>query len=597
MSLHRFLLLVTIVLVSVVAMGGTAAAAPGDSYFFDTDEDEPPIEACAAEVPDGFADPENASTEDVIGWVDGYWYNEPLDIDVADGLSEEELEKLSARTAARFEAMRCLTFEEVPPIEIITREEFQTDANMTYADVDEQTRLFDNAQFETMLSIGSDEDSLEVREANRGETVGGFYNFQDNEIVVVSDDAESDGLRIDEEILAHELGHAVQDQQFNLSRYDRYKNDLDKGKLGVIEGDVHLIEQRYLEACETDRWEEPCLTEEDDPAEAGGEPANWALYFNDFQPYSDGPSFVKHVKEEGDGWTAIDALYEQMPRTALHVIYPEKYDEVEPYDLRVSDESDDEFERMNATEGEPNYNVIGQAGLAGMFVSPAYEVESHETDRVLSEYEGFIDPNQFLNFDAAGELDALDPIDYDQPAVNGWRGDRLYAYENDAGETGVVWKLAWADSDEADRFVAAYEDLIAFRDGEPTDYQGVYGFGPDSEFDMALSVQQQDDRVWIVKAPTVDDLPAVHGDVELTDRDDDLPDVGDDDEDDSGLPDTDGTDFPDIHDDGTNEADDVDGEPDTTEPETEEMEEFTPGFGAVVVIAALVGFAAIVRRR
>ena len=491
--------------------------------------DEDLVHECAETPPDDFADPPESN--DAIGWVDGYWYNEPIDIDASDGLTRDELAELSARTAARFEAMRCLPFEEIPRVDVITREEFAEETADQYADVDEETRLYDNAQLATMLLIGTDEDSIDVRQQDRAATVGGYYNFNEKRIVVVSDNP--DELLIDEQILAHELGHAVQDQHFDLAQYTRDTSDLDRGKLGIIEGDVHRIEHEYLQYCEQDLWTDECVTEPiDEEPEA---PPNWGLYLKEFQPYSDGPSFAEYVYEEG-GWDAVDAVYDDMPETAVEIIYPERYGEFEPADLDLEDRTGDEWERLQP-DGGPGYNVIGQSGITAMFVEPAYDQSNPDE---------FISQQNFVNFDpVTGEIDPQNPLNFDQPESNGWAADELHVFRNEANETATIWKTAWEDDAEGDRFARTYDELVESRGGERVDgYAHTYEFDADTGFEMALTLVPEGDRVWIQTAPTVDDLTDVDTDLELVDADasriaeqdddgeeDDGADNGDDDDD------------------------------------------------------------------
>ncbi|MFP9059523.1 Hvo_1808 family surface protein [Natrialbaceae archaeon A-chndr2] len=516
------------------------------STLYAADHDH--VHECAAEPPADFSAP--ADGNDTIGWFDGYWYNQPLDIDATDGLTEDELEQVSARTAARFEALRCLTFEEIPPVEIVDREAFAEETTGQYGEVDEQTRLFDNAQFEALLLIGGTEDSVEVREADRSATVGGYYDFINDEVVVISDDP--DQLQLDEAILAHELGHALQNQHFDLARYERNTRDLDNGKLGVIEGDVHRVEQQYLEYCEEGVWNEPCILDDAEAGAGAGEPPSWGLYFMQFQPYSDGPNFIDHVYEQG-GWDAVNAVYDDMPRSAVEIIYPERYGEFTVADLEVPDRSDDDWERMNF-EDEPDYNVIGQAGLSAILMEPAYD------------FNPIVPQEEFLNIDPeTGDIDQENPLNYDLEATSGWEGDKLYVYEND-GQAGAVWKLAWEDAEDATTFLDAYEQLIDHRGGEHLEgSENTYVFDDGSDFDMAMTVIVDDDRLWIVTAPSLEDLGGVHADVESVE-----PPADDDDD----------------------TADDEAGDDAANDDDT--TDDSIPGFGPAVAVAALlaVGFVA-----
>ncbi|MEF8812392.1 MAG: Hvo_1808 family surface protein [Halovenus sp.] len=552
---------VVVALLALAGVAGVAAAdgtgqtvAPTDGTLADTH-----IQACAAEPPADYADPDSG-TDGVVGWVDGYWYDEPLDIDISDGLTPDELDVLAARTAARFEAMRCLDADGTPPVEIQTREEFAAELGEAFGNVSEAERLFDNAMFEAMLAVSSGADSIEVREANRAATTGGFYNFQEDRIVIVSDSPDS--LLIDEEVLAHEVGHAIQDQRFNLSRFDRDTSDLDIGTQGLIEGDVDRVEYQYLQACEEELWEEPCLQEDFGEGGGGGqeEPASWALYFNNFQPYSDGPTFIEHVYEQG-GWEAVNAVYDNPPRSSAEVINPETYGEFERENLTVPDRSTGEWERLTFDDG-PNYDVIGQAGITATFMQVPYE--TREQDDII------IQPQSFLNLGPEGEVDEFDPLEYDHPETDGWRNDRLYVYRN-GNETGVVWKLAWANSTEAAQFATAYRELVAFRGGERhPDYENVYTFENATEWDLTVAVETRGDRVVIVTAPGVDDLTAVH-DVALVEADEGAADDGETADDSADNDDTAG--------DGAGDTD-ADG----------------PGFGVVVAVAGLVGALLLARR-
>jgi len=576
---HRHTALVAVLLLGVAAVALPAAVAGNGAVTVEDHSQQEFIQDCAAEPPEDFAAPSDGNS--VIGWVDGYWYNEPLEINVTGGLSEAELDRLSARTAARFEVMRCLTADEgAPPVEIQSREEFAEQQEGLYSDLNSSVQRADNAKFEAMLIIDSESDSSEVREQNRAATVGGSYNFRNDTITVVSDDPDS--LLIDEEILVHEIGHAVQDQQFNLSRYERPTLDVDKGTLSLIEGDVTYIENRYLDACENGQWEEPCVTE--DFGSTGGdnssnEPANWGLYFTEFQPYSDGPSLIQ-AAIDGGGWDAVNALYDDPPGSAYFSAFPGSYGEVELADVEVPDQSGDEWERLTF-EDTTGYDTIGVAGISAMFASPTYESGGQFN---------IYNPQDLLNVGPDGSVDDFDPLNYNQPETEGWRDDKLYTYTNAANETAVVWELAWASAADAEPFLESYQELVGFRNGERADgYEFTYTFGEDSAFDMALTIVPDGDRITVVTAPTVEDLTAVH-DVELVEATDDDTDDGT------------GTDTPTETggtDDATPTATDAmdDGGDTATATETGTDDDDGAGFGVVAAAVALLSAGLLARRR
>lgn len=503
-GLALFMLALAAVALGTAVAPAAGGASPGDQLS----DSHSVVEQCAADPPADFADPAG-STSEVVGWVEGYWYDEPLNVTAADGLTESELDRLSARTAARVEALRCLTVQNgLPPVEIVTREAFADDRQSRQ--VGEIERLVDNAKFETTLTIGSETDSIGIRQSDTSSRVGGFYDFVSKEIVIVSDDPSS--LTIDESVLAEELNHAIQDQQFDLSSYDRPTVDRDKGILGLIEGDVGFVVEKYLEACDTGGWTEPCVTDQGSSGGGGGaDIANWALYFEQIQPYSDGPSFIQTVKEQG-GWAAVDDLYADPPVTALHTVYPETYGAVEPRDVEVPDRSTDDWERVTlpgvtATGERLTHDTLGISTIAGMFAAPGSE---RDTDGSV------LQARSMYNLGPDGQVNQFNPHEYAHPVTEGWRGDSLYTYVGDGGESATLWELTWNTAGDVETFVDSYEQLAEIRDGEPVEgFTHTFRFDGDSAYDMALALVPNGNRVTVVTAPTVEQLTTVDQTLDL----------------------------------------------------------------------------------
>lgn len=453
------------------------------------------VHECAAESPDDYSDPADNGS-DTLGWAGGYWYDEPLDIEAANGLNETELQQVSARTAARVEALRCLDAEEVPPVEIQTREQFRANQSAAF-DVSRERRLADNAALAIRLISGTESDSTDEREQNRGTSVAGTYNFLTEEIVIVTNDATN--LTINEGVLAHEIGHAIQDQHFDLIQYDRGTVDRDKAILGLIEGDVSYIQRQYREACSTGGWEQGCLSFGGEDADSGGDGsdgssapdvANWGLFFQTAQPYNDGPAFVEYVYETGDGWSSVNDIYDDPPTTVMEVVRPGSYPEFETRSFNVSDRSTGPWERYETTD----YDQIGVAGISSMFIAPT--LESNGLFNIYTRAEIL----------AGGESRTYQ---YFQEETAGWRGDRLYVYQGAGNETGAVWAIEWESAEAREPFVRSYRDLIEYRDGERV-AENTYRFDPETGYDMALAIRTNGTRVTIVTAPTVEQLDEVH---------------------------------------------------------------------------------------
>ena len=458
------------------------------------------LAGCAVGFQDEAPAPEPADppTNDSLGYYDGYWYNDTFDIDPSTGLTDAEKEAVVSRAMARVQLLRGLEFDDRVDVELITREEFRD----RYGGIGERNAsadasALDNAQYEALFLVGPDEDVADVRRANAGENILGFYSPAEERIVIVS---TSDPATLDGELtLAHELLHALQDQRFGLMSLDGNTTDAVNARNGLVEGDAVFIERQYERNCETGEWQ--CVRVGDGPGAATpGDEFHFGVYFVGFFPYAEGPSFIDyHV---GDDWDAVDAMYDDQPRYAAEIIHPETYGSDVYGDVDLEDRSADDWERVEPSDG-PAHAVVGQSGLASMFAYTIYD--EFNSSRV-------IEPDEFINRDAGGELDPDRPFTYDVSYADGWSGDRLHVY-GDGSETAYVWKIDWNDADNATEFYDGYEQVLAHWGAAHVETRGdaaVYEFDDDGPFDGALWVHHDGDRVTVANAPSVDDLGDVY---------------------------------------------------------------------------------------
>lgn len=440
---------------------------------------------------------------DRLGWEGGVWYNETIAVDNDDGLNDSELELVVNRTMARIERLRGLEYAEPVPIEIIDRDDLADRLSRNHT---ETFRQFDNAKFEAMFLVGTDTDSLAVQEANRGESILGFYDVQNDSMVLVSDTGrpQLQGRGT----LAHELVHALQDEHFNLSSYSSPTRDAYAGSNGVIEGEANFIQRQYMDRCETE-W--PCVQPPENASQSGP-PADfhYGIYFLDFFPYSEGEVFVHDVNASG-GLSAVDALYEDFPESAEQVIYPERYGSDPPVAVEIADANGAGWERVRPDpprEGtsRPDYAVLGQSGLSAMF---AHTFSSRLSPDGYGSYNDsmVVQPTTMINSLAVRDS-SREYVSYDLAYTNGWEGDRLHAYARD-GEIGYVWRIAWENESEAREFLRGYRRVLAHWGGDRVG-EGTWEIAEDSPFTGAISIQRDGDAVTIVKAPTVDQLGQVY---------------------------------------------------------------------------------------
>jgi hypothetical protein len=493
---------------STTGAAGTGTTAASTSETGTTDTGTGSGTTGTGTATSDLADP----ASDRLGWENGIWYNESLSIDESDGLNASERGAIVNRTMARIEVIRQLEYEEPIPVDVISRETYQSQAGS--GEVPPPFRAFDNAKFEAMFFVGENTDSLEVQDRNRGSSVLGYYAPGNDSIVVVSESATP---RLEAGTLAHELTHALQDQHFDLTDDPARTRDAYNARNGLIEGEANVVQRRYQERFE-DSWATGGMGGSNG-SESGGENGSstqlhYGIYFLEFFPYSDGPGFVRTLYEQG-GWDAVNAAHEDFPASAEQVIYPRLYGQEAPTNVTVRDRSSAAWERVRPESprpggDQPPYAVLGQSALSSMFAYTLFDVRSG----MSYNQSAVVRPGQIINRGEGGQgTNSSDPLNYDLPATQGWDGDKMYVYQNSGDETGYVWKLAWDSPGEAEQFATRYEDLLSHWGGEEVSESGqtsTWEIEGASPFTDAIRVQVNGDRVTITNAPTTEDLNDIH---------------------------------------------------------------------------------------
>ncbi|MFB6148436.1 MAG: Hvo_1808 family surface protein [Halobacteriales archaeon] len=480
-------LTVLLVIAGIVGPVGTAMASPAGETAVATPHttDRP--------------DPET----DTIGWEDGYWYNESISVNRSDGLSEADLEIVVARAMARVEVVRQLEFKKRVPVTIISRETFRERNAGYFANASTEDRLHQNTKFEALFMVGESTNTIEVQQQNRGSSVLGYYDYQNERIVIVSEDTESP--QMNEITLAQELFHAIQDQYFNLSNYSRLTEEENNAVNGIVEGDGNYVDYLYNQRCDSGSWGN-CLMPQGERS-GGGDLANVGIYLIGFQPYSDGPAFVANIKDR-EGWEGVNAVYDDPPDSTEQTIHPEKYRTDPPQEVTIENRSSGEW-RVLDLNNSIDYAEFGEAGIFSMFWYASYEAtqRSGSPESVVVSYRGL------FNTQPGGSLDPLDPYNYTSRYSAGWDGDRLVPYVTNTSaitnETGYVWKIAWDSPRDAEEFYAGYQRLLEYHEAEQVGIN-TYRLPADSEFNDAIHVIVEGDTVTIVNAPTVTDLSKVN---------------------------------------------------------------------------------------
>jgi hypothetical protein len=272
--------------------------------------------------------------------------------------------------------------------------------------------------------VGRDESYFDIYLGLLESEVAGFYD-DDLDTFYIMDDTPAD---LQEPVMAHELFHAIQDQEWGLpSIVGRGESisDVALASQALVEGDALAVMTSYMlqdpDQVTGESLTRTAMSMSMDSATAMNTadvpPALWAqLVF----PYVAGIQMIFELVEPGD-WSPINAMYLDPPRSTEQVLHPERYrDRDEPTWLSIE---------LGEIPGAERYmvDVFGEFLTGELFA-------------------------QLLD----GSASRASCI----RAAEGWDGDRLesYRFADDPERDLIVWALVWDNIQEATAFasVATY---------------------------------------------------------------------------------------------------------------------------------------------
>jgi hypothetical protein len=231
---------------------------------------------------------------------------------------------------------------------------------------------------------------------------------------------------VNEMLLAHELTHALQDQNFGTLKAadDPSNDDRSLAIHAVVEGDATLAGFAYLFG---GLPENSVLDLVD---RLGAVPAELEKTLPDTPPvlrdslvfqYSAGAKFVALAYLRG-GWTAVNALLQYPPTSTEQVLWPDKYFGQRKAPTLVHIGGLDDYRKAN------DWKLIEENTMGALTV------------RIL--IEAFLDPERALQ------------------VASGWDGDRFIAYEK-GDALHIIWMSAWDGDAGAHEFFAAEREILA----------------------------------------------------------------------------------------------------------------------------------------
>ncbi|WP_318568262.1 Hvo_1808 family surface protein [Salinigranum marinum] len=463
--------------VVLVVLSGCSAPFVDGPPAISGDEADGGSGGASADAP---ADPET----DRLGWEAGYWYNESIDVDQSDGLSDAELDAFVGRSMARVEYLRDIEFESEVPVEIIARSEYRNGSSEVPTPAESEFAAWNNQVWEALFISGEDENVQRQLSDTQGSSVVGFYAPVDDEIKVITETPDSPVIR--NSTLIHELVHAAQDQRFNLTSA-RYRGDTQDGDLaidGLIEGDANYVQREYTRRCASGEWE--CVAT---PAQSGGSDGpqpDLGILLTVFQPYSDGPVYVSSRKENG-GWDAVNAEFDAPPESTEQIIH---VTDEEPVPIEYTDRARNGW-ALYPDQGVEGSDTVGEASIYAMLWNQARSADA-ET----------VDPRGLFDTDSD-----YDTYNYAAEPSTGWANDRVFPYHKGSGsaaEYGYVWVTEWDSTADAREFHEAYRAVLRAQGAtQEADRVWVVSEGPYAD---AFRVTRSGTRVVIVNAPTSSDL-------------------------------------------------------------------------------------------
>jgi hypothetical protein len=252
-----------------------------------------------------------------------------------------------------------------------------------------------------------------------GEQIGAFYDQHKHELFMFQDATlENSQNRV---ILAHELTHALQDQNFGLLKLPleaRDDDDRAAAASALVEGDATLVMSQFMIKDLT--WKTFADTATFSMTQSMEQIRKAPRYLREMMvfPYIKGQQFCAVAFERG-GYAALSDVYKDPPTSTAQILHPEKYfDEPReaPIEVGIADTA---FKGAKPLAD----NVLGEMGCRVLFAMSGDE--------------------------AAAEATAA-----------GWRGDRYLVYDH--GET-LVWHTVWRSREAAEAGEKAMEAMCKRR--------------------------------------------------------------------------------------------------------------------------------------
>src|SRR5438128_7048667 len=270
------------------------------------------------------------------------------------------------------------------------------------------------------------------------EQVAGYYDPKRQQFHL-ADWIDLDGQK---PIMAHELTHALQDQHFNLLRFEHWPkgdSDAELAAHALIEGDATLAMALYVAnnplralAFLKSLGSTGLPSEELDKAPR-------ALRETLLFPYQDGEKWVSVLYKQG-GWDRVSKAFTELPQSTEQILHPEKYFAQEPPVRVTLPDIAPLLGRSSSSEIRGRRSEVGQD-----LRTPRPPAWKRLDSDVNGEWGFYLILDQFLKSPAESRR-----------AAEGWGGDRFALYEGPRSEAMLVSLSVWDTESDAREFFDAY---------------------------------------------------------------------------------------------------------------------------------------------
>jgi hypothetical protein len=335
------------------------------------------------------------------------------------GAQAEKLPPPIAKVADQVEQVRGLQFKQPVAAEAVSQSKI---AKLLQEGLDEGFPKDEAARTgQAWTAIGVIPEGVDLRkavEAFNSSQVIGFYDDQVKRLVIIGSSSLSPYQRF---VLAHELTHALQDQNFNLGRLEQLDRTCQDER---VEAFLSLSEGDATETAV--EWASQSLT----PAEitefnkeAGDftpPPESVPPFVQNLLvwPYAPGRSFVQALMTRG-GEAAVDQAFKDPPASTEQIIHPEKYPTDRPVTVNVPDYGP----KLGTVWKDLEFEDVGEAWFRLM-------------------------------------LELRLPTDGAETAAAGWDGAQYRAWTDDQGHTAVVMDTVWDTDRDASEFAQAMDNWL-----------------------------------------------------------------------------------------------------------------------------------------